>query len=35
MTKVSEDGRYVWLYMITGEAGPFPAENYTFEKEQG
>lgn len=35
VTRVSADGGLVWLYMLTAEAGPFPAANYNFEKEQG
>lgn len=28
------EGDQVWLYLLTGEAGPFPADNYTFVRER-
>lgn len=27
------EGRSVWLYFLGKEAGPFPAENYTYKRE--
>lgn len=31
----SHDGRWlVWLMLITSEAGPFPADQYTFERDE-
>lgn len=30
-----EDGEwYVYLWLLTASAGPFPAENYTFTREE-
>ena len=30
VTKVSEDKTEVWLRLLSGDHGPFPAENYTY-----
>lgn len=32
VSRVSEDGKQVWLELRTREIGPVPAANYTFER---
>ena len=33
VSRVSADGKSIWLDLITMEIGPYPASNYTYQRE--